>query len=129
MTKSEYKTICDRCGLKTWYETEQPCKATIWIGCKTCGSHAVINREVKCSGTLRLIDNTSLIQRATPFYESKERVEITYKDGTKTRCYIGKSTGWKPIYLEILKRNSYGGSSLYLPDEAKIKGLGIYFNN
>lgn len=35
-------------------------------------------------------------------------------NGLKNRFYIGKSTGWMPIYLEILKSNSYGGSSLYL---------------
>ena len=35
-------------------------------------------------------------------------------DGLKNRFYIGKSTGFMPIYLEILKSNSFGGGSLYL---------------
>lgn len=35
-------------------------------------------------------------------------------DGLKNRFYIGKSTGFLPVYLEVLKANSYGGSSLYL---------------
>ena len=122
---NEYKTICDSCYQPTWYETEQPCKRTIFKGCPNCGSRENICKEVKCPGTLRIIDNSSLNPRATRFYKSGERVEITYKNGEKLRCYIGKSTGWKPVYLEILRRNSTGGGSLYLPDDAQIRGLGI----
>lgn len=33
-------------------------------------------------------------------------------NGKKNRFYIGRSTGWVPIYLEILKNNSSGGGSL-----------------
>lgn len=35
-------------------------------------------------------------------------------DGKKNRFYIGRSTGWMPIYLEILKSDSMGGGSLYI---------------
>lgn len=38
-----------------------------------------------------------------------KRVEVTRKDGTKRRFYIGKSTGFMPIHLEIPQRNSIGG--------------------
>lgn len=34
-------------------------------------------------------------------------------NGLKNRFYIGKSTGFIPIYLEILKNNSSGGTSLF----------------
>jgi hypothetical protein len=34
-------------------------------------------------------------------------------DGKINRFYLGKSTGWVPIYLEILKSNSSGGSALF----------------
>lgn len=126
MNDTQYTTICNYCGSKTWYTKEQPCKRIIYEGCKTCGSHENINKPKKCPGTLKIIDNSDLNPRATYFYKSGERVEITYKDGSKTRCYIGKSTGWKPVYLEILKRSSSGGSSLYLPDDAIIRGLGTF---
>ncbi len=33
-------------------------------------------------------------------------------DGKRNRFYIGRSTGWLPIYLEILKSNSSGGGGL-----------------
>lgn len=112
MNDTDHKSVCDTCYMKTWYDTEQPCK-------RDFGGN-------KCTGTLRVIDNKDLNPRAKRFYESGERVEITYKDGEKTRCYIGKSTGWKPVYLEVLRRNSSGGGALYLPDDAQIRGLGIY---
>ena len=48
--------------------------------------------------------------------ENRNRVIITYTFDSgaeeQTRCYIGKSTGWIPCYLEIKKSNSMGGSGL-----------------
>jgi len=79
-----------------------------------------------CTGTLKVIDKSELNPRATQFYKSGERVEIIYSDGEKTRCYIGKSTGWKPVYLEVKKSNSMGGGALYLPENATIRGVGRY---
>ena len=38
-----------------------------------------------------------------------ERIE----EGYKQRFYIGKSTGWIPIYLEIKRDDSSGGFSLW----------------
>lgn len=122
----DYKTVCDHCGQPTWYETEQQCHRTLHKGCPTCGSHEYIDKAIPCPGTLRVIDRSDLNPRATPYYRTGERVEITYADGTKTRCFIGKSTGWKPIYLEIARVDSTGGGALYLPDDATIRGLHRY---
>lgn len=46
-----------------------------------------------------------------PEFIGKEgrRVEIIDKYGEKRRFYIGKSTGWIPCHLEILRINSSGG--------------------
>lgn len=57
--------------------------------------------------------------------DARNRVEIEWKkgfedytgfgnrtNGKKQRCYIGKSTGWIPCYLVILKSNSCGGWAL-----------------
>lgn len=84
-------------------------------------------------------DFSDLDERFTPFYEKNERVEVTYKKGyenytgygNKTnglvqRFYIGRSTGIKPIYLEIQKRNSMGGTALMSKGIVSIKGLGVY---
>jgi len=34
-------------------------------------------------------------------------------DGIKERFYLGRSTGWIPIYLEIKTNRSMGGSALW----------------
>ena len=123
--KDEYTTVCDRCYQGTWYETEQPCKRMITPACPKCGGTEHMD-AIHCPGTLRVIDRSQLDPRFTCYYKSGERVKIEYTDGTITRCYIGKSTGWKPIYLEILKSNSMGGGSLYTNNIVSITGLGKY---
>ena len=112
----EYKTVCNVCYRKIWYETEQACHCTKWMG----------DEQVPCTGTLKVIDNSELNPRLTQYYKSGQRIEITYKDGTTLRAYVGKSTGWKPCYLEILKSNSWGGGSFYLPEDATIRELNKY---
>lgn len=62
----------------------------------------------------------------TPALVGKEgkRVEVTYQDGTKTRFYVGKSTGWLPIHLEIKTRASDGGAGAYVPEGATVRVVG-----
>jgi hypothetical protein len=85
------------------------------------------------------LDLSDLDPRFTPYCETGERVEVTYKkgwedytgygnrtNGLKARFYVGKSTGWKPIYLTILKSNSSGGAGICSKAVKSIRGLGIY---
>jgi hypothetical protein len=37
------------------------------------------------------------------------RVEVTTTEGQKRRFIVGRSTGWKPIHLELPRRDSSGG--------------------
>lgn len=68
------------------------------------------------------------------YYASGERIEITWEKGWgmnpgrdgRTRCYVGKSTGWRPCWLMILKSNSMGGMSLSMKGIKSIRGLGRY---
>lgn len=39
------------------------------------------------------------------------RVEVETTYGEKRRFIVGKSTGWKPIHLEIKTRRSLGGEA------------------
>jgi DnaJ-class molecular chaperone len=129
MTES-YKTVCDTCGRKTWYDKEQRCRCEYPAAktCESCGHTETIEpmRMEQCTGTLRLIVETDLDDRLTPYYERGERVEVREKDGTRRRFYVGKSTGWKPVYLEIARRNSSGGPAVYIPKGATIAGTGVY---
>jgi hypothetical protein len=84
------------------------------------------------------MDYSELDSLFDEFYESGERVEIEWIDGfedytgygcrtegRKARGYIGKSTGWKPVYLLIQRTNSYGGPAIRASWVKNIKGLGI----
>lgn len=53
-----------------------------------------------------------------------ERVEVEDKEEGKRRFYIGKSTGWFPIHLEIQRRDSTGGFAAFVPEGASVRFLG-----
>lgn len=68
------------------------------------------------------------------YYASGERIEITWKPGWemnpgrdgKTRCYVGRSMGWAPCWLMILRANSTRGGALDMRGIKSIRGLGKY---
>ena len=64
----------------------------------------------------------------------RQRVKITYKDGfgevggysnvmEEVFCYIGKSTGTTPIFLDIRRKNSSGGCGILTQCISKIEVL------
>lgn len=53
-----------------------------------------------------------------------KRVEVITPNGEKSRFYVGKSTGWCPIHLEIKQRNSSGGGSAYVPEGSTVRVVG-----
>jgi len=91
------------------------------MDCETWERLSVVDRK-------QLQDNSALDPRFTHFYNSGERVEVTYKWGETERFYVGKSTGWKPIYLTIKRIDSSGGAGLLCDSVVKIQPLGIYQN-
>ena len=72
------------------------------------------------------VDESKLDERFTPYYLSGERVEVIEEDGRKKRFYVGKSTGWKPIYLEIKRKDSSGGEGILSSWVTSIRGVGVY---
>ena len=85
------------------------------------------------------MDYSDIDTRFEKYYDSGERVEVTWKDGfesytgygcrtegKKARFYVGKSTGWKPILLQIYSRSSYGGEGILSCAVESIQGLGIF---
>jgi len=77
------------------------------------GKHAV-ETKTRCSAQL------------TPQLIGLEgkRVEVTTPDGDRRRFYVGKSTGWLPIHLEIARRDSTGGMAVYLPEGSTVRVVG-----
>jgi len=74
-------------------------------------------------------DLSSLDERFTPYYESGERIEVIYNWGDKHRFYVGKSTGWRPTYIELRRVDSSGGCGIFPASIKSIRGLGIYLRN
>lgn len=52
------------------------------------------------------------------------RIEARYPDGSKRRFYVGKSTGWIPCHLEIMRSNSHGGGAVYWPEGTTFSVIG-----
>ena len=124
--KDKFNTVCDKCGRRTWYETEQRCHNTLWD----------TGEPTRCTGTLRVIDYGELDSRFTMYYEAGIRVEVEWidgytdmsgygsrTDGKKARFWVGRSTGGKPVYLMILMSNSTGGGVIPRNAVKSIKGL------
>jgi hypothetical protein len=42
-----------------------------------------------------------------------KRVEMIDCNGDTRRFYVGKSTGWLPVHLELSRKNSSGGPAVY----------------
>jgi hypothetical protein len=85
------------------------------------------------------IDTSLLDERFAPYFKSGERVEVVLEEGyglnmghgcrtggRVVRFYVGKSTGWKPIYIMLLRRDSSGGMQILSEAVQHIRGLGIY---
>lgn len=125
--QNEYKTICDKCYKKTWYETEQPCHMSYAKKdtCETCG-HTEYNHEkhVRCTGTLRAIDYTNVRTHLC----IGERYTFSDKNGIKKRFTLGKTTGWKPCLLLLHNARSIGSSITVNAPDIKYKD-GAYTTN
>lgn len=89
--------------------------------------------------TGRKMDYSDIDTRFEPYFDSGERVEVTWKDGfedysgygartngKKSRFYVGKSTGWKPIFIQILTKRSFGGVGILSCAVDSIHGINTY---
>ncbi len=52
------------------------------------------------------------------------RVKVTTPAGDVSRFWVGKSTGWAPIHLEIPRRDSSGGGGAYVPAGSRVEVVG-----
>lgn len=119
---NRFITRCDACNAPTWYETEQPCKMSYpkRKDCPTC-AHIELDHDkmIPCPGTLRLIDWSGLAPAFTPYlHDFTRRLEVT-SGGYTRRGYVGITTGRKPSYLLLPRRDSRWSSDL-LDQEVRI---------
>ena len=114
--ENEYKTVCDYCGGKTWYTTEQPCRRTITPACTKCGGREHSD-PVPCPGTLRIIDRSDLAPQFAPYHKNGQRIIVKTHHGETLRGYVGITTGWKPVYILLKNSNSSGSSEILRADD------------
>ncbi|AWY09450.1 hypothetical protein vB_RpoS-V16_14 [Ruegeria phage vB_RpoS-V16] len=60
----------------------------------------------------------------TPELRGKEghRVRVLDRDGCEiSRFWVGRSSGWCPCHLEIARRDSSGGSPVYIPTGGRVE--------
>ncbi len=110
---------------------------------KCCGGKIILNNATGdwvCSICRFLYkDLSDLDERFTGYYNSQQRVEVTWEpgfedytgygcrtEGRKARFYVGRSTGWRPVYLMIYRRDSIEGPAILSCAVKSTKGLGIY---
>jgi hypothetical protein len=51
-----------------------------------------------------------LADKFIPYYESGQRIEVDFSYGTIKRGTVGVSTGWVPVFLLILRKDSTGSA-------------------
>lgn len=118
-----HKTVCDRCGRGTWYETEGPCRyEAAPQHCPTCGQTKPYPETGwgACPGTLRLIDRSALAPAFAGYYESGERIRVQHGDEEPRTGTVGKTTGWRPSYMLMANVRSMGSSDLLGPEDRVI---------
>ena len=86
--KDEYKTQCDKCGKRTWYEIPEQCHME------------------GCTGTLQVIDYTNVRTHLT----LGERYDFRDKAGRVKRFTLGRTTGYVPCLLLMHNARSRGSS-------------------
>lgn len=73
--------------------------------------------EVLCwnDNTSKFYTNLTYDSQLEQWKRDNKRIE-RISDGMKERFYLGRSTGWIPIYLEIKNSRSTGGTALFNKD-------------
>jgi hypothetical protein len=98
MSNLTYKTVCDVCYRKTWYDAPKNCQYG------------------PCEGNLKPIDYSSIPEKFKRYLTTGERIRVKFSWGEVRTGTVGMTTGWRPALLLMLTRRSLGSS--YILDES-----------
>jgi hypothetical protein len=73
----------------------------------------------QCTGTNIIIDYSQIAKKFVSAYESEKRITVKFSYGETKRGTVGMTTGWKPVFILMLRANSTG-SSLVLTDKDEL---------
>jgi hypothetical protein len=118
MKYNNFSSVCDTCGGNGWFEKHCDCTRKISIPCAYCGSYEEAEL-MECTGKNVLIDYSDISKQFIPYYENGSRIKVKFSYGEIKSGTIGKTTGWKPVFILMLTSRSTG-SSYVLTDKEKI---------
>ena len=73
------------------------------------------------------LDESNLAPQFTEFYTSGQRIEVTnLKYDMVRRGYVGKTTGWRPVYILLNNTRSMGSGDVLGEDDKVTKRLPKY---
>ena len=116
---NNYSSICDNCLQKGWHTKPEKCVRKYSQHCKECG-HTTDGEMLRCKGTNILIDYSNISSQFIPYYENGKRIKVQYtygKDKEIKSGTVGMTTGWKPVFILMLRSNSTGSSYILTDKE------------
>jgi hypothetical protein len=112
-----YTSVCAICYQGTWYAPTaievSPCTRdraafvtdpSRW----EYGNRAHLHGAPEGTHNLRVIDRSALAPAFTRWYLAGDRVRVRFADGEEMTGIIGRSTGWRPVYLLMCRADSIG---------------------
>ncbi len=67
-----------------------------------------------------LFDSRDLAHQFVPYFESGERIEVRSPWGTR-RGRVGVTTGWKPVFILLARRNARGSSDVLTSSDTVVR--------
>jgi hypothetical protein len=68
-------------------------------------------------------DVSYLSHEFVPYYENGKRITVQFSSGEVKRGTVGVTTGWKPVFLLMLRRNSVGSEWTLGENDHVIKAI------
>ena len=117
-----FTSVCDTCYQKGWHTKPEKCVRKYSKTCECC--HQTVNGMQQCTGTNIMRDYSNIATQFASYYGKDIRIKVGFCD-KKGKVYeiktgtVSMTTGWKPSFMLMLRKNSRGSSHL-LSKEDKI---------
>jgi len=73
-------------------------------------SQYIARKTNEFAGTEHPFDPSELAPQFVSYFETGQRIEVDFGDGMIKRGTVGVTTGWRPVFLLVLRSNSMGSS-------------------
>ena len=110
-----YTSICNLCYQKGWHKKPEKCVRKYSNTCNEC--HQDTEGMTQCKGTNVMRDYSDIATQFASYYNKDIRIKVAFCDKkgkvyeTKTGT-VSMTTGWKPAFILVLRKNSRGSSHI-----------------